>query len=66
MLSFNHYLLISLTLHMRSTLVSSCTLFPTTCSAMIFCELTLAIYKPPVGEEKVAQDEVYYEEYERV
>jgi hypothetical protein len=27
--------------------VSSCTLFPTTCWAMIFCELTLAIYNPP-------------------
>jgi hypothetical protein len=33
---------------------------------MIFCELTLAIYKPPISEEQVAQDEVYYEEYERV
>jgi hypothetical protein len=33
---------------------------------MIFCELTLAIYKPPTGEEQVAQEEVYYEEYELV
>jgi hypothetical protein len=33
---------------------------------MIFCELTLAIYKPPIGEEQVAQEEVYYEEYELV
>jgi hypothetical protein len=33
---------------------------------MIFCELTLAIYKPPTGEEQVAQAEVYYEEYELV
>jgi hypothetical protein len=33
---------------------------------MIFCELTLAIYKPPVGDEEVAQEEVYYEEYELV
>jgi hypothetical protein len=24
---------------------------------MIFCELTLAIYKPPTGEEHVAQEE---------
>jgi hypothetical protein len=33
---------------------------------MIFCELTLTIYKPPTGEEQVAQEEVYYEEYELV
>jgi hypothetical protein len=30
---------------------------------MIFCELTLAIYRPPTGEEQVVQDEVYNEEY---
>jgi hypothetical protein len=34
---------------------------------MIFCELTLALYKPPpTGEEQVAQKVVYYEEYELV
>jgi hypothetical protein len=33
---------------------------------MIFCELTLAIYKPPIGEEQVSQEEGYYEEYEQV
>jgi hypothetical protein len=34
---------------------------------MIFYELTLAIYKPsPTGEEQVAQEELYYEEYELV
>jgi hypothetical protein len=33
---------------------------------MIFYELTLAIYKSPTGEEQVAQEEVYYEEYELV
>jgi hypothetical protein len=33
---------------------------------MIFCELTLVIYKPPTGEEHVAQEEDYYEEYEEV
>jgi hypothetical protein len=33
---------------------------------MIFCELTLAIYKPPKGEEQVAQEEDFYEEYEEV
>jgi hypothetical protein len=31
---------------------------------MIFCELTLAIYKP-LGEEQVAQEEVY-NEYELI
>jgi hypothetical protein len=33
---------------------------------MIFYELTLSFYKPPTGEEQVAQEEVYYEEYELV
>jgi hypothetical protein len=34
---------------------------------MIFCELTLAIYKPPpTGEEHVAQEEVYGEEYKLI
>jgi hypothetical protein len=33
---------------------------------MIFCELTLAIYKTPTGEEQVAQEEDYYEEYDEV
>jgi hypothetical protein len=33
---------------------------------MIFCELTLAIYKPPTSEEQLAQEEEYYEEYEQV
>jgi hypothetical protein len=32
---------------------------------MIFCEFTLAIYKPPTGEEQVAQEEDY-EEYDEV
>jgi hypothetical protein len=31
---------------------------------MIFCDLTLAIYKPLTGEEQVVQVEVYNEEYE--
>jgi hypothetical protein len=35
------------TSHELPPLVTSCTLFPTTCWAMIFCELTLAIHKPP-------------------
>jgi hypothetical protein len=33
---------------------------------MIFCELTLAIYNLPIGEEQVAQEEDYYEEYDEV
>jgi hypothetical protein len=33
---------------------------------MIFCELTLAIYKSPTGEEQVAQEEVYSDEYELI
>jgi hypothetical protein len=33
---------------------------------MIFCELTLAIYKPPTSEGQVAQEEDYYEEYNEV
>jgi hypothetical protein len=33
---------------------------------MIIFELTLAIYNPPTGEEQVAQEEVYYKEYELV
>jgi hypothetical protein len=34
---------------------------------MIFCELTLAIYKlSPIGEEEVVQEEVYNEEYELI
>jgi hypothetical protein len=32
---------------------------------MIFCELTLAIYKP-AGEEQVVQEEPYNEEYELI
>jgi hypothetical protein len=30
---------------------------------MIFCELTLAIYKSPTGEEQVVQEEPYNEQY---
>jgi hypothetical protein len=34
---------------------------------MIFCELTLAIYKPSIGEEHVDQEEPpYTEEYELI
>jgi hypothetical protein len=34
---------------------------------MIFCELTLVIYKPSsTGEEQVAQEDDYYEEYDEV
>jgi hypothetical protein len=34
---------------------------------MIFCELTLAIYKSPIGEEQVVQEESpYNEEYDLI
>jgi hypothetical protein len=33
---------------------------------MIFCELTIAIYKPPIGEEHVVEEEPYKEEYELI
>jgi hypothetical protein len=33
---------------------------------MIFCELTLAIYNTPTGEEQVVQEEPYKEEYELI
>jgi hypothetical protein len=32
---------------------------------MNFCELTLAIYKSPTGDEQVAQED-YYEEFDEV
>jgi hypothetical protein len=49
--------LVSLTLYELPPLVSSCTLFPTTCWAMNVCELTLAVSHPPTGQEQVPQDE---------
>jgi hypothetical protein len=33
---------------------------------MIFCELTLAIYKPLTGEEHVVEEEPYNEEYDLI
>jgi hypothetical protein len=33
---------------------------------MIFCKLTLAIYKPPIGEEQVVLEEPHNEEYELI
>jgi hypothetical protein len=33
---------------------------------MIFCELTLAIYKPPIGEEQVAQEEPHNREFDLI
>jgi hypothetical protein len=32
----------------------------------MFCELTLAIYNPPTGEEKVAQEEPHSEEFDLI
>jgi hypothetical protein len=48
MLSFNLYFIDEpYTSHELPPLVSSCTLFPTTCWAMNMCELTLAVSHPP-------------------
>jgi hypothetical protein len=67
MLSFNLYFVDQpYTLHELPPLVSSCTLFPTTCWAMVFCELTLAIYKPPIGEEQVVEEEPHNEEFDLI
>jgi hypothetical protein len=33
---------------------------------MIFCELILAIYKLPTGEEQVAQEEPHNEEFDLI
>jgi hypothetical protein len=33
---------------------------------MVFCEFTLTIYNPPIGEEQVVLEEVYNEEYELI
>jgi hypothetical protein len=33
---------------------------------MIFCELILAIYKTPQGEEQVVQEKPYNEEYKLI
>jgi hypothetical protein len=58
MLSFSlYYIDLPYTSHELSPLVSSCTLFPTTCSAMNMCELTLAVSYPPTGEDQVVEEE---------
>jgi hypothetical protein len=41
-------------------------IIPMTCWATIFYELTLAIYKPPIGEEQVAQEEPHNEEFDLI
>jgi hypothetical protein len=33
---------------------------------MIFCELTLAIYNPPIGEERVVEEEPHIEEFDLI
>jgi hypothetical protein len=33
---------------------------------MIFCELTLAIYKPSTGEEQVVEEELHKEEFDLI
>jgi hypothetical protein len=66
MLSFNPIIDQPYKSHELPPLVSSCTLFPTTYLAMIFCELTLVIYNPPTGEEQVAQEEPHNEEFDLI
>ena len=41
-------------------------IIPHTCWAMNFCELTLVIKLSPTGEEHVAPEEDYYEEFDEV
>jgi hypothetical protein len=56
MLSFNLYFVDQpYTSHELPPLVSSCTL-------LIFCGLTLAICKPPTGEEQVVEEDPPYNE----
>jgi hypothetical protein len=33
---------------------------------MIFCEFNLAIYKPPIGEEQVVEEEPHNEEFDLI
>jgi hypothetical protein len=40
--------------------------FPTTCWAMIMCELTIAVSHPPTGEEQVVQEEPQSEEFDLI
>jgi hypothetical protein len=61
---FNHYLLISLIFHMSPIVSELMHIIPHTCWAMNFYELTLAI--TPTGEEQVAPEEDYYEEFDEV
>jgi hypothetical protein len=58
MLNFNLYFVDQpYTSHELPPLASSCTLFPTTCWAVIVYELTLAVSHPPTGEEQVVEEE---------
>jgi hypothetical protein len=64
MLSFNHYLLISLALYMSHTISELMHIIPHNCWAMNICEFTLAITPP--GEEQVPSEEDYYDEFDEV
>jgi hypothetical protein len=67
MLSFNPYCWSAL--HFTWTPTSGefmPTGFPTTCWAMIMCELTLAVSHPPIGEEHVVQEEPHNEEFDLI
>jgi hypothetical protein len=66
MLSFNHYLLISLTLHMSSHLWWVHAHYsPQLVELWSFVSSPLQ-YVSPTSEEQVVQEDVYYEEYELV
>jgi hypothetical protein len=61
MLSLNHNLLISLTLHIISVLMH---IISHTCWAMNVCELTLVI--TPTSEKQVPPKEDYYDEFDEI
>jgi hypothetical protein len=64
--SFNPYCWSALHITWTPTFGDFMHIIPTTCWAMVFCELTLAIYKRPTGEEHVVQEEPYNEEYDLI
>jgi hypothetical protein len=67
MLSFNPYCWSALHITWTPTFGEFMpTGFPTTCWAMIMCELTLAVSHTPTGEEQVVQEEPHNEEFDLI
>ena len=67
MLSFNPYCWSALHITWTPTFGEFMpTGFPTTCWAMIMCELTLDVSHPPIGEEQVVQEEPQGEEFDLI